>query len=387
LKFCTITAFVIIFTLTASLSLIQKKQKKKDKPIGTSKFIGKTIAPIHEKWYNETTLKRDILVMAKNTDSSIKLLVLYDILLRMTDEAHALSSNEIIAELQKYGINLSRKVLPSDIALLNKYGYEVATYRKKQKYYYATQHFFDTAEVTMLNDAITASKLTARKKKSLTDKLNAMAGRHKAITDNGVIAVDSTKCANPCIIYSIDAIERAIEEKKKVSFLYFSLDENKKKVYRSNKKRYVFNPLAMIWSKDNYYLLCYDDKHDGTSRYRIDKMEEVRVENEARLEKEEFENFNAETYRKHIFSMFGGELKKVEIRFTKDMLGDVYDKFGTDFPIHLASETEFKATVEVQVSRTFFIWVVGTLGKAEIIGPNGVKADFENFINQIKENY
>lgn len=34
--------------------------------------------------------------MAKNTDSSIKLLVLYDILLKSTDEEHALSTNEII---------------------------------------------------------------------------------------------------------------------------------------------------------------------------------------------------------------------------------------------------------------------------------------------------
>ena len=42
--------------------------------------------------------------MAKNTDSSIKLLVLYDILLRSTDEEHALSTNEIIEELKKRGV-------------------------------------------------------------------------------------------------------------------------------------------------------------------------------------------------------------------------------------------------------------------------------------------
>ena len=56
--------------------------------------------------------------MAKNTDSSIKLLVLYDILLKSTDEEHALSTNEIIEELKKRGISVSRKVLPSDIDLL-----------------------------------------------------------------------------------------------------------------------------------------------------------------------------------------------------------------------------------------------------------------------------
>ena len=69
------------------------------------------------------------------------------------------------------------------------------------------------------------------------------------------------------------------------------LDENKNKVYHKGKKRYVFNPLSLIWSKDNYYLLCYDDRHDGTSRYRIDKMENVTVEAEPILEKEEFRRF------------------------------------------------------------------------------------------------
>lgn len=70
--------------------------------------------------------------MAKNTDTSIKLLVLYDILSKMTDEEHALSTNEIIAELSKRGVAVSRKVLPSDIALLNKYGYEICSYIKRR---------------------------------------------------------------------------------------------------------------------------------------------------------------------------------------------------------------------------------------------------------------
>ena len=75
--------------------------------------------------------------MAKNTDTSIKLLVLYDILCKMTDEDHVLSTNELIDELAKRGIAVSRKVLPSDIVLLNKYGYEVCSYTKKARYYYA----------------------------------------------------------------------------------------------------------------------------------------------------------------------------------------------------------------------------------------------------------
>ena len=325
--------------------------------------------------------------MAKNTDGSIKLLVLYDILSKMTDENNALSTNEIIAELARKGISVSRKVLPSDIELLNKYGYEVESYTKKARYYYAVQHIFDSAEITMLIDAVKASKLTEARKDSIINKLYSTIGVHKSPKSlDNVISLETIKRGNASIIYNIDAIETAIGLGRKISFLYFHLDEYKKRVYHRDKKRYVFNPLAMIWDRDNYYLLCYDDKHDGISRYRIDKMEDVQVEDEPRLEKAEFADFNTDQYRKQIISMFGGGLKKVSIQFDKELLGDIYDKFGIDIHIQKISDDTFKTTLEVQVSKTFFVWVVGTLGKVKILTPE-VKKEFDEFVEQIKQIY
>lgn len=69
--------------------------------------------------------------MPRNAEQKIKLLVLYDILLRETDEEHALSTDEIVEKLRERGIDIARKVLPSDIALLNKYGFEVLSYKKR----------------------------------------------------------------------------------------------------------------------------------------------------------------------------------------------------------------------------------------------------------------
>lgn len=325
--------------------------------------------------------------MAKNTDSSIKLLVLYDILLKSTDEEHALSTNEIIEELKERGISVSRKVLPSDIDLLNKYGYEICSYVKKSRYYYAIHQLFDTAEITMLTDVIKASKLTDSRKETIINKLYSTIGMYKDTATDNIIFLETKKYGNSSIIYNIDAIETAIKQKKKVSFVYFHLDENKNKVYNKDKKRYVFNPLSLIWSKDNYYLLCYDDRHGGTSRYRIDKMESVTVEDESILEKEEFKDFDSEAYRKQVFSMFGGELEKVTIQFDKELLSDVYDKFGTNIQIHKSSDGTLTTTIEVQVSKTFFLWVVGTLGKVKIIEPNNVKERFDSFVKEITDNY
>lgn len=239
----------------------------------------------------------------------------------------------------------------------------------------------------MLTDVIKASKLTDSRKETIINKLYSTIGMYKDTATDNIIFLEAKKYGNSSIIYNIDAIETAIKQKKKVSFVYFHLDENKNKVYHKGKKRYVFNPLSLIWSKDNYYLLCYDDRHDGTSRYRIDKMEDVTVEVEPILEKEEFSNFDSETYRKQIFSMFGGELEEVTIQFDKELLSDIYDKFGTDIEIHRKYGGSLETTLSVQVSKTFFLWVVGTLGKVKIIEPNNVKERFDSFVKEITDNY
>ena len=74
--------------------------------------------------------------MSHTNEQKIKLLVLYDLLYRLTDENHALNTDEIIALLAGKRIAVSRKILLQDIALLNEYGYEVLTYKKKYHYYY-----------------------------------------------------------------------------------------------------------------------------------------------------------------------------------------------------------------------------------------------------------
>lgn len=52
--------------------------------------------------------------MPYTVEQKIKLLVLWDILCRNTDEAHALNTDEIIEMLAEKGINVGRKVLSID---------------------------------------------------------------------------------------------------------------------------------------------------------------------------------------------------------------------------------------------------------------------------------
>lgn len=212
--------------------------------------------------------------MPRANEQKIKLLVLYDILQRETDEEHPLSTNEIIERLSARGIEVSRKILPGDIALLNKYGFEILSYKKKSHYYYVAYRPFDIAELKVLIDAVQAATFISESKtEGLVNRLASMAGEKQAEKlKQNFICYDTVKKDSKYIFYYIDEIERAIEQGNKISFCYCYLTYKAERKYRKDGQRYIVNPLALVYSRENYYVVCYDNNHKGCANYRIDRI-------------------------------------------------------------------------------------------------------------------
>ena len=323
-----------------------------------------------------------------NENNKIKLLVLWDILCKNTDENHALNADEIRLELEKRGISVLRKVIANDIAVLNQYGYEVLSYKKKYYYYYVVNRPIETAEVVMLADSINASKLSAMQKKTLVERLSGLLCSYQAESiSKHIISFERSRKGNCSLIYSVDAIDRAINENKKVSFLYFDYDERHEKVYRKAGKRYAVSPIIMVWNRDNYYLLCFSTGHDNIVTYRLDKMDDVRLEECEREPHAEYEMFDTEEYRKQVFGMFGGKTQKITLLFEPSILSDMFDRFGDDIRVVKIDEKLYSVSVTVQVSKTLFAWIVGTQGKVKIQSPKKVIDEFNAFVAKIKEEY
>ena len=326
--------------------------------------------------------------MAQPNEYKIKLLVLWDILCRYTNEEHPMHTDEIIEKLAEKGISGSRKVLSADIALLNEYGYEVLSFKKKYHYYYVANRPFDTAEIVLLSDVIKASKLTTSQKNNIIGKLSGTLCSYQAmLISKNIVSFDKGKFGNSSFIYSVDGIERVINDNKQISFKYFDYDEKHNKVYRKNGKRYYANPIIMVWNKDNYYMLCFNNGHDEIVTYRLDKMDEVSVEKTERQSHPEYELFNTEQYRKQVFSMCSGELHKVTLTFTKDLLSEIFDRFGDDIRIRPIDETNFSVDINIQVSKPLFTWIIGTQGKVKIKSPRKAVDEFNKFVDVIKSVY
>lgn len=83
------------------------------------------------------------------------------------------------------------------------------------------------------------------------------------------ICYDTVKKDSKYIFYYIDEIERAIAQGNKISFCYCYLTYKAERKYRKDGQRYIVNPLALVFSRENYYVVCYDNNHKGCANYRI----------------------------------------------------------------------------------------------------------------------
>ena len=309
--------------------------------------------------------------MPKSENQKIKLVVLWDILRMYSDEEHPLSTNEILRLLAEQGVETGRKALYDDIELLNRFGYEVLTQKARSNLYYVVDRKFDTAELRILLDAVTAADfITEKKTKQLTDKIAELAGTHRAkLLTKNIVYSDAVKHSNEKVYYSVDAIDHAIVTGKKVIFKYFDLDCHGQRKYRKEGEKYVVNPVALVFNENKYYLTCYNHKYMNLSNYRIDRMDEVEISSEPITPAKCREEFNANRHRKQAFSMFVGAVEKVTFEVDETLLDSMFDKFGEKTKMQRIDEDSCAACVTVQISPTFWGWLFQFAGEMQIMEP------------------
>ena len=171
-------------------------------------------------------------------------------------------------------------------------------------------------------------------------------------------------------------IEEAVRTRRKVTFLYYDLDENKNKVYRKDKARYIADPIALIYNEDNYYLMCYSDKYRGICNYRVDRMDDVALTDIPTSEKANVKASDISDYTEQAFKMYSGKSRNVTIEFEDSLIGVIYDKFGEETTIRRVDENTCKARVTVQVSPTFWGWLFQFGKRIKILSPQSLRNEY-----------
>ena len=108
-------------------------------------------------------------------------------------------------------------------------------------------------------DAVQSSKfITEKKSRELIKKLESFASKYQAQDLQRQVYVQGrVKTMNESIYYNIDAIHRAIQENRQITFVYLDWNLQKELVPRPGGDKCV-SPWALIWRDENYYLVAFD---------------------------------------------------------------------------------------------------------------------------------
>ena len=339
--------------------------------------------------------------MAKSENQKVKTLFVAKYFLENSDENHPVTAGDITDYLKnECGIESERRAIYRDIAALRGVLHMDIVGGQGGKYRLISRQFeFD--DLRLLAECVHAAKfISAPKAKKLVSKIGKFCSIYqREELEREVFLCDRVKTTRKDILLIIGIIQAAMSDKEngkpkppqKISFKYlkYTIQDKNTQVERRKGAAYVVSPYKLLINEGNYYLLAYDAKAQDMRTYRVDRMKEVKALDEPREGAEAFAAIDMETYTRRVFSMYGGQQKRVSVRFINPLLDTAIERFGTapDVFYRPDGERHFVVTADVEISDQFFSWVCGFRKKAKIINPPDVVEGMKKFLSGIREMY
>ena len=299
--------------------------------------------------------------------SGERALKLYQILKEHTDPDHLLTMPELQALLEEEGLPSDRRSVYRVLDTLNKAGFDVV-YQRSPKQGYFISHDLSVAEAVLLCDSVlentSLSKKTSDRLCGIILSMLSENQREEAF----LTPPSPAKAEHNDLAESLSVLLKAIHTQHYVTFLYYDYTVTRRKQYRRSHQKYRLTPAAVIASSGRYYAVMYSDSHQSFASYRIDKMEQVTMEEE----QSEYHPFDAEGWMQTSFQMYRGEPETVILQFDLSMANIVFDEFGYDILITAADQKSFTAAVKTGVTPTLVSWILQFHDRITVIRPQSL---------------
>ncbi len=302
-----------------------------------------------------------------------------------SDENHPVTTAEIRDEMAKRGCPIIISTLRDDIESLQSAGYDIQVNETEgmSTTYSWLDREWSMPELQILVDAVSSSQfITTEKSHELIDKLVRMgAPSLRESLKPQILVSEHVKAPNKQILLSVQAIRRAIDRDRKITFKYMQYNTDKVQVPRhagTPEEDYIVSPYATIWNSDRYYLVGYSDKRKEVNTFRIDRMAKVR-----QIQKNRFpepDDFNIQDYTDKVFWMYDGNEEEVTLRCKRHLMDQVIDKFGEGVSVKNVRRETFDITVPVHITGTFYAWVTQFIGEMTIIEPGHVRIAYADYL-------
>lgn len=312
-------------------------------------------------------------------DGKLRPLLLLRILKERTDEDHTLTTAQLCRMLkEEYGIETFRTTIKGDVEVLQQAGYSVQVTRSTQNLYNYIERDFDIPEVKLLIDAVMSSKfITKTKSDQLVAKLTELAGLYKARELKRNLVVDGRiKPENEQVYMIVDAINEAINARKKIKFQKVEYNVKKERVLHHGGEDYVFSPYSLVWDGDFYYVVGYSDKYQSVGSHRVDRIyKRPEILDEAAVPP--MVGFDINTYVNTMFRMYNSDRYEVELQVENQLMDAIIDRFGSDVTTYACDQHSFRVVATVSVGTTFYNWVFGFGGRVKIREPEIVREEYK----------
>ena len=319
--------------------------------------------------------------------SKNRVLALYKILIKNSDEQHSISMQDILDYMASEGYSCSEdSVLRYIKQLRNELGVDVISGRGRNARYFIGNRLLEKEELKLIIDSVNASNFIEKSiATKMIDKLKSTMSKYDSEElDRSVLGINIAKAENKKILYNVNIIQEALAKGVQISFDYMGWDKHKKLV-KKYERRYNMNPWALIWSNDRYYLYGYDVKKTGDvfveRNYRVDKLDNIQLSDVPRDGKTQYQSFNANTYVSRRMGMFSGKEQAITVRIPGYLIGAFIDQFGKRITISEESEDMLQVTFYAVPSVILLGWLAG-LKVAEVVGPLDVREDIINLLQQ-----
>lgn len=339
--------------------------------------------------------------MSRSENQKLKTLFVAKYFLENSDENHPVTAGDITDYLkEECDIEAERRAIYRDIAALRDvFGMDIDGGQGGKYRLLSRQFEFD--DLRLLAECVHAAKfISAAKAKELVETISEFCSIHQADQlQEEVFLCDRVKTTQKGTMTIISRINAAMSKRldgkphtpQKISFKYLkhTLQDKSAQVERRKGAAYKVSPYKLLINEGNYYLLAFDDNAQDMRTYRIDRMKEVKLLDEPREGAEAFAAIDMESYTRRVFSMFGGEQKRVSVRFINPLLDTAIERFGTSPDVFYRPDGErhFVVTADVEISNQFYAWVCGFGKRAKIVSPPDVAADMKKFLSGIAEMY
>lgn len=323
-------------------------------------------------------------------EKKASVLYVLDILQEYTDSNHTLTYAAIKEKLWTiYNIEIERKTIARDIDVLVSKGYDIV--KRGNLGVYLAGRKFEEGELLYLIDAIYSSRsIPTKYAQDLVTRLTEDYSIYDKKRYNHLEKLDEEgKNNNKQIFYTIEILNEAIEQGKKVEFQYSSYTTGNKIELKYDGKKYKINPYFMVNNHGKYYLVCNYEKYNNLANYKIENISNICIIDEKIRPLEDLDNmqnFSIKKYMKEHIYMVTGESVLATIKIDNPKrISDIIGWFGEDLRFYTKNGETF---ADVQINEWALVyWALQYGNLVEVTHPQSVRDKICDMIEQLKFKY